>query len=344
MTNIETFHRSQIEKIEKIETAPGITCWRKSLPIQKVGLYVPGGTAPLLSSMMMLGIPAKIAGCEEIVVCTPPAKNGEVHPGILHIAKKLGIRSVFRIGGAQAVAAMAYGTETVPKVDKIFGPGNRYVTLAKQYVMSEGTAIDMPAGPSEVLVIADATSEPAFVAADLLSQAEHGPDSQVVLILSEERGTTSDLLKKIQFELSTQLYRLPRKEIAESALENSLIVTFKTDSEAMIFSDTYAPEHLILATSNAAKLADRVKTAGSVFIGKWTCESLGDYASGTNHTLPTNGYARMHSGVSVGSFVKKVTFQEVTREGIKNIGRSVEILAEAEGLEAHKNAVSIRLK
>jgi histidinol dehydrogenase len=344
MANIEKFHRSQVDTPEKVETAPGVTCWRKSLPIKNVGLYVPGGTAPLLSSLMMLGVPAKIAGCEEIVVCTPPNRDGSLHPALTYIAQKLDLKVIYRMGGAQAIAAMAYGTESVPKVDKIFGPGNRYVTLAKQLVQQEGVAIDMPAGPSEVLVIADATSEPAFVAADLLSQAEHGADSQVVLVLSEENGNTAEVLDAIESEIEKQVEELPRKEVAKSALKNSLIAVFKTDREAMDFSNFYAPEHLILATANASELAELVKTAGSVFIGKWSCESLGDYASGTNHTLPTNGFARSYSGVSVDSFVKKITFQEVTRQGIESIGRAVEILAEAEGLQAHKNAVSIRLK
>jgi histidinol dehydrogenase len=344
MANIEKFHRSQVDTPEKVETAPGVTCWRKSLPIKNVGLYVPGGTAPLLSSLMMLGVPAKIAGCEEIVVCTPPNRDGSLHPALTYIAQKLDLKVIYRMGGAQAIAAMAYGTESVPKVDKIFGPGNRYVTYAKQFVQQEGTAIDMPAGPSEVLVIADATSEPAFVAADLLSQAEHGADSQVVLVLSEENGNTAEVLDAIESEIEKQVEELPRKEVAKGALKNSLIAVFKTDREAMDFSNFYAPEHLILATANASELAELVKTAGSVFIGKWSCESLGDYASGTNHTLPTNGFARSYSGVSVDSFVKKITFQEVTRQGIESIGRAVEILAEAEGLQAHKNAVSIRLK
>ena len=344
MGNIETFHRAQKEEPRKIETSPGVTCWRKSLPIEKVGLYVPGGTAPLLSSLMMLGVPAKIAGCREIVVCTPPNRDGSIHPAIGYIARKLDLKVIYRMGGAQAIAAMAYGTETVPKVDKIFGPGNRFVTLAKQLVQQEGTAIDMPAGPSEVLVIADANSNAAFVAADLLSQAEHGPDSQVVLTMSEERGDVSDKLDEILKEIKSQVSALPRQEVARKALENSLAIVLKTNQEAMDFSNRYAPEHLILSTENARELAELVQTAGSVFIGKWSCESLGDYASGTNHTLPTNGYARNYSGVSLDSFVKKVTFQEVTREGLENIGHAVEILAEAEGLQAHKNAVSLRLK
>lgn len=344
MGNIETFHRAQKEEPQKIETSPGVICWRKSLPIEKVGLYVPGGTAPLLSSLMMLGVPAKIAGCREIVVCTPPNRDGSVHPAILYIARKLDIKVIYRMGGAQAIAAMACGTETVAKVDKIFGPGNRFVTLAKQRIQQEGTAIDMPAGPSEVLVIADAESNAAFVAADLLSQAEHGADSQVVLVMSEERGGTEDKLSEILSEIEKQVSELPRQEMAGRALENSLAIVLKTDEQAMGFSNTYAPEHLILATANARELAENVRTAGSVFIGKWSCESLGDYASGTNHTLPTNGYARNYSGVSLDSFVKKVTFQEVTREGLENIGRAVEVLAEAEGLQAHKNAVSLRLK
>jgi histidinol dehydrogenase len=344
MENIERFHASQKEAIQKVVTSPGVTCWRKSLPIEKVGLYVPGGTAPLLSSLMMLGVPAKMAGCREIIVCTPPNRDGSVHPAIRYIVQSLGLNVIYRMGGAQAIAAMAYGTKTVPKVDKIFGPGNRYVTLAKQLVQQEGVAIDMPAGPSEVLVVANAESDAAFVAADLLSQAEHGADSQVILALSEERGEVSEKLEEILKEIETQVAALPRQEVARKALENSLAVVFKSDEEAMDFSNTYAPEHLILSTENARELAEMVKTAGSVFIGKWSCESLGDYASGTNHTLPTNGFARSYSGVSLDSFVKKVTFQEVTREGLENIGRAVELLAEAEGLQAHKNAVSIRLK
>jgi histidinol dehydrogenase len=344
MANIERFHSAQREEVKKIETAAGVTCWRKSLPIEKVGLYVPGGTAPLLSSLMMLGVPAKIAGCKEIVVCTPPNRDGSIHHAISYIAKKLGVLRIYRLGGAQAVAAMAYGTESVPNVDKIFGPGNRYVTLAKQLVQQEGTAIDMPAGPSEVLVIADVESNAAFVAADLLSQAEHGADSQVILVMSEEHGDASKKLEEILNEMESQVSALPRQEVAQKALENSLAIVLKSDREAMDFSNRYAPEHLILATENARELAELVQTAGSVFIGKWSCESLGDYASGTNHTLPTNGYARSYSGVSLDSFVKKVTFQEVTREGLENIGRAVEVLAEAEGLQAHKNAVSLRLK
>ncbi|MCZ4408935.1 histidinol dehydrogenase [Cryomorphaceae bacterium 1068] len=342
--NIERFHRAQTDEVEKIETAPGVTCWRKSLPIEKVGLYVPGGTAPLLSSLMMLGVPAKLAGCREIIVCTPPNRDGSIHPAIRYIARKLDLKVIYRMGGAQAIAAMAYGTLTVAKVDKIFGPGNRFVTLAKQLVQQEGTAIDMPAGPSEVLVIANAESNAAFVAADLLSQAEHGADSQVVLVMSEERGDASEKLGGILEEVESQVSVLPRQEVARKALQNSLAVIMKSDQEAMNFSNRYAPEHLILSTENARELAEMVETAGSVFIGKWSCESLGDYASGTNHTLPTNGFARSYSGVSLDSFVKKVTFQEVTREGLENIGREVELLAEAEGLQAHKNAVSLRLK
>jgi histidinol dehydrogenase len=344
LSNIETFHGAQAEVPKRIETQPGVACWRKSLPIEKVGLYIPGGTAPLLSSLMMLGVPAKLAGCKDVVISTPPGKDGSIHPAIIYIAQKLGFKTIFKIGGAQAIAAMAYGTESVPKVDKIFGPGNRFVTLAKQMVQQEGTAIDMPAGPSEVLVIADVESNAAFVAADLLSQAEHGADSQVLLVMSEERGDASSKLEEILNEIESQVSALPRQEVSRKALENSLAIVLKTDQEAMNFSNRYAPEHLILSTENARELAELVQTAGSVFIGKWSCESLGDYASGTNHTLPTNGYARSYSGVSLDSFVKKVTFQEVTREGLENIGRAVELLAEAEGLQAHKNAVSLRLK
>ncbi|MCH2215365.1 MAG: histidinol dehydrogenase [Flavobacteriales bacterium] len=341
--NIEKFHISQKEVTQVVETLTGVKCWRKSLPIQTVGLYVPGGTAPLLSSLMMLAIPAKLAGCENIVVCTPPDENGNVNPAITFIAKRLEIGKIVKIGGAQAIAAMAYGTKSVRKCDKIFGPGNRFVTKAKQLVQEEGTAIDMPAGPSEVLVIADAKADPRFVAADLLSQAEHGTDSQVVLVITDQNGPTEKLVADIKSEIESQLNALPRKEIAQKALENSLVAIFGNDREAMDFSNSYAPEHLIINTENASALAEEVKTAGSVFIGKWSCESIGDYASGTNHTLPTNGFARSYSGVSLDSFVKKVTFQEISQEGIENIGRAVELLAEAEGLQAHKNAVTLRL-
>lgn len=337
-SNIERFHASQREEVKVIETQPGVECWRKSLPIEKVGLYIPGGSAPLFSTLLMLGIPAKLAGCKEIVVCTPAGKEG-IHPAVLYTAQLIGIENIYQVGGAQAVAAMAHGTESITKIDKIFGPGNQYVTMAKQLSQQEGAAIDMPAGPSEVLVIADDTCVPEFVAADLLSQAEHGADSQVVLVL---KGS-DELLENILEEVQRQVELLPRKEVAKSALEKSLAVMVETWDDAMDFSNRYAPEHLILAIDNAEKLMDKVSNAGSVFIGNWSCESAGDYASGTNHTLPTNAYARNYSGVSLDSFMKKVTFQKLNRTGIQNIGPAIEQMAEAEGLQAHKNAVTLRL-
>ena len=352
--NIHKFHSAQISTPKKIETTKGVFCWRKSIAIEKVGLYIPGGSAPLFSTLLMLGIPAIIAGCKEIVVCTPPRKDGSVDSAILYVAQKLGLKQLFTVGGAQAISAMASGTETIPKVDKIFGPGNQYVTMAKQLVQQQGVSIDMPAGPSEVLVIADNSCEPAFVAADLLSQAEHGPDSQVVLVFvrSEElgvrrqelEGRSEKALSEILEELEHQLEQLPRKDIAKKALQNSMALVLNSSEEAMGFSNQYAPEHLILATSNADILAESVMNAGSVFIGNYSCESAGDYASGTNHTLPTNGYARSYSGVSLDSFVKKVTFQKLSAQGIQNIGPSIETMAAAEQLDAHRNAVSIRLK
>lgn len=338
--NIYKFHVAQRQQPEKIETTEGVFCWRKSIAIEKVGLYIPGGSAPLFSTLLMLGIPSKIAGCKEIVVCTPPRKDGSVDAAILYVAQKLGLKQIYSVGGSQAVAAMASGTETIPKVDKIFGPGNQYVTMAKQLVQQEGVAIDMPAGPSEVLVIADETCEPAFVAADLLSQAEHGSDSQVVLVFVGSEQVLNEILE----ELEAQLNQLPRKEIAQKALENSSAVVLNSSQEAMDFSNEYAPEHLILATQNADELAEKVINAGSVFIGNYSCESAGDYASGTNHTLPTNGYARSYSGVSLDSFLKKVTFQKLTASGIQNIGPSIETMAAAERLDAHRKAVSLRLK
>jgi histidinol dehydrogenase len=341
--NIRRFHEAQREVLAPVETMPGVRCWRKSLPISRVGLYIPGGTAPLFSSLLMLGLPAKIAGCAELLLCTPPDKNGKVHPAIRYIAAQLGIEEVYTVGGAQAIAAMAYGTERIRKVDKIFGPGNRYVTAAKQLVQEAGVAIDMPAGPSEVLVIADAQSNPNFVAADLLSQAEHGADSQVMLAVSDAAGDASAFIAEVQAAIKQQLAALPRKEAAGEALNNSSILRFRNDTDAMGFSNAYAPEHLIIATVDAAALAESVTQAGSVFIGTYTCESAGDYASGTNHTLPTHGYARSYSGVSLDSFVKKVTFQEISQEGLQNIGQAIEVMAAAEGLEAHKNAVTIRL-
>ena len=338
-SNIEKFHRSQIEEIKVIETMPGINCWRRSVGIERVGIYIPGGSAPLFSTVLMLAIPATIAGCKEIILCTPPSKDGSINPAILYTANLCGITNIFKVGGVQAIAAMAYGTETIPKVFKIFGPGNQYVTAAKQLIQKEGVAIDMPAGPSEVLVIADDTAVPEFVAADLLSQAEHGADSQVILV------TTSELMiEKVQQSIKEQLKELPRKEVAERALANSKIVLLNSINEAIELSNLYAPEHLILSCENAEELTGKIVSAGSVFIGNYSPESVGDYASGTNHTLPTNGYAAMYSGVSVDSFVKKLTFQQLTKEGLTNIGNIVMQMAEAEGLDAHKNAVAIRLK
>ena len=317
---------------------PGVTCWRKSMGIQKVGLYIPGGTAPLFSTVLMLGIPAQIAECEKIVLCSPANKEGKIHPVILYTAHLLGIHALFKIGGAQAIAAMAFGTESVPKVHKIFGPGNQYVTAAKQLATKYGVAIDMPAGPSEVMVVADGTANPAFVAADLLSQAEHGADSQVILVTKEE-----GILAKVNEALQTQLARLPRQEIAAKALENSKMILVATEEDILDIVNEYAPEHLILAIADPDSLAEKVKNAGSIFLGHYTPESAGDYASGTNHTLPTNGYAHAYSGVSLDSFVKKVTFQKITQEGLQLLGPTVEMMAQHEGLEAHKNAVSVRL-
>jgi len=336
--NIFKFHEAQQKDELKVETMSGVTCWRKSLPIEKVGLYIPGGSAPLFSSVLMLGTPAKIANCEEVIICTPPQSDGKINPAILYAANKVGITKIFKVGGAQAVGAMAYGTETISKVDKIFGPGNQYVTAAKQQVSLEGTAIDMPAGPSEVMVLTDENSEPRFVASDLLSQAEHGKDSQVVLI-----STDGNLLERVNEEVETQLEQLPRKEIAQECLKNSLSILVKDQHELMAMSNFYAPEHLIIATTNADDLALKVTNAGSVFIGDYTPESAGDYASGTNHTLPTNGAARAYSGVSLDSFMKQVTFQKISAEGLKKLGGSIEILAQAEELMAHSNAVTVRL-
>lgn len=338
-SNIEKFHAAQIETSGVIETTKGVNCWRESRAIEKVGIYIPGGSAPLFSTVLMLGIPAKLAGCKEIVLCTPPDKKGEINPAILYTANLVGITSVYSIGGIQAIAAMAFGTKTVPKADKIFGPGNQYVTAAKQAAQHSGIAIDMPAGPSEVLIIADKSCNPSFVAADLLSQAEHGADSQVILLSDDEK-----VLDKISVELKKQLKALPRKEVAEKALKNSKAILLKTINECIEFSNVYAPEHLILATVKAKKMIPKITNAGSVFLGNFSCESAGDYASGTNHTLPTNGYARSYSGVSLDSFVKKITFQELSREGIQNIGPAIELMAEAEQLFAHKNAVTLRLK
>jgi len=338
MKNIEKFHQLQIISEDPVETLPGVKCWRKSIPFDIVGLYIPGGSAPLFSTVLMLAIPAKIAGCSRVILCTPPAADGKVNPLILYAANLTGITEIYKTGGAQAIAAMAYGTETVPRVSKIFGPGNQYVMKAKELVQSEGIAIDMPAGPSEVLIIADSEADPIYVAADLLSQAEHGPDSQVVLLTD-----SSELMADVKRELGEQLPKLPRKSIAGHALLNSISVLFSDLEECMEFSNLYAPEHLIINTVNAKNLADRVVNAGSVFIGKYSCESAGDYASGTNHTLPTNGYAKAFSGVSVESFIKKVSFQELTRKGLENIGAAIELMAEAENLEGHANAVTVRL-
>ncbi|WP_026210059.1 histidinol dehydrogenase [Flexithrix dorotheae] len=338
-SNIEKFHVVQKELVRKVETMPGVTCWRKSIPIDKVGLYIPGGTAPLFSTVLMLGIPAVLAGCKEVILCTPPDKNGEIHPAILYTASLIGIDKIFKVGGAQGVAAMAFGTESVPKVNKIFGPGNQYVTAAKQLVTKTGVAIDMPAGPSEVAVIADASANPDFIASDLLSQAEHGVDSQVLLVTNDKK-----LPKKVVKSLNEQLEDLPRKEFAIKALENSKTILMKDMEGILELINQYAPEHLIISTENAEELGEQITNAGSVFLGHLTPESVGDYASGTNHTLPTNGYANVYSGVSLDSFFKKVTFQKITEKGLENIGKAVELMAEAESLHAHKNAVTLRLK
>jgi histidinol dehydrogenase len=338
--NIYKFHKAQLKPEDKIETMPGVTCWRELRAIEKVGLYIPGGTAVLPSTFLMLGIPARIAGCDEIVVCSPPQKNGKVNAFIAYVALMLGIDKVYLAGGSQAIAAMAYGTETITKVDKIFGPGNQFVTKAKTIIQSTTTtAIDMPAGPSEVLVIADSTAKPAYVAADLLAQAEHGIDSQAILV-----STSESIAQATLAQVEKQLTVLPRAEIAKQALDNSYIIITGTLDEAMDFSNQYAPEHLILATESWQQITAGIKNAGSVFLGNLTPESAGDYASGTNHTLPTSSYARAYSGVSVDSFVKKITFQHLTAEGVQNIGPAVEILAEMEGLHAHRNAVSVRMQ
>lgn len=337
--NIEAFHSIQIQATEIIETTDGVNCWRKSVGIEKVGLYIPGGSAPLFSTLLMLAIPAKIAGCREIIVCTPPAKDGSIHPAIRYTAQLLGIEKIYKTGGAQAIGAMAFGTATVPKVYKIFGPGNQFVTKAKEMVQLNGVAIDMPAGPSEVLVIADESAVPEFVAADLLSQAEHGPDSQVMLV-----SNSNEMIQKVLIEITEQLPALPRFEIAQKAMENSRSILFKSRKDCIRFSNYYAPEHLIIASEKALEFVDSITNAGSVFLGNYSCESAGDYASGTNHTLPTNGYAKNYSGVSVDSFVKKITFQQINSTGIKNIGPAIEEMAEAEELFAHKNAVTLRLK
>ena len=337
--NIEKFHFSQVQEVEKIETTPGVICWRKSVGIQKVGLYIPGGSAPLFSTLLMLGIPAVMAGCRDITVCTPCDKHGKVNPVILYVAHIVGLKNIYKIGGVQAIAAMAYGTASISQVYKIFGPGNQYVTCAKQLVNKEGLAIDMPAGPSEVAVYADQTSHVAYVAADLLSQAEHGVDSQVVLVASSVK-----VVEDVQKELELQLPLLSRKDIAKVALTNSRFIVMDDSTAAFNLLNEYAAEHLIIASDNAIELSEKVVNAGSVFLGHYSPESVGDYASGTNHTLPTNGYAKAYSGVSLDSFVKKITFQHLNEKGLNNIGASVEIMAAAEGLDAHKNAVTIRLK
>jgi len=337
--NIEKFHSAQKEGINIVETMPGVKCWRKSVGIEKVGLYIPGGSAPLFSTVLMLGVPATIAGCKEIILCTPCNTEGKVNAAILFAAKLCGITNIFKIGGVQAIGAMAYGTQTIPKVYKIFGPGNQYVTCAKQLVNKEGTAIDMPAGPSEVAIIADDSCEPAYVAADLLSQAEHGVDSQVILV-----SNSQTVIDKTLLELEIQLNQLKRADIAKKALKNSKAVLVNSLEQGMDLLNEYAPEHLIIACKNYNELSELVVNAGSVFLGNYSCESAGDYASGTNHTLPTNGYAKAYSGVSLDSFVKKITYQNLSKQGIQNLGNTIELMAEAEGLDAHKNAVTLRLK
>ena len=337
--NIAAFHQSQKFEGEKVETCPGVTCWQKSVAIEKVGLYIPGGTAPLFSTVLMLATPAKIAGCKEIVLCTPPNREGKVNPAILMAAKIAGVSKIFKAGGVQAIGAMAYGTESVPKVYKIFGPGNQYVMAAKQHVSLHDAAIDMPAGPSEVCVIADESANPVFVAADLLSQAEHGFDSQVFFITTSEK-----VLDEVKKEVEAQLERLPRKEMAQTSLDNSKFILVEDYDAAIDLSNTYAPEHLIIATQNYEELAEKVVNAGSVFLGNYACESAGDYASGTNHTLPTHGYALAYNGVNLDSYNRKITFQHLTQDGIRNIGDAVVTMAENEQLEAHANAMRLRVK
>ncbi|WP_417360193.1 histidinol dehydrogenase [Galbibacter sp.] len=337
--NITAFHSAQKTSRVEVQTTPGVYCWQEKRPIEKVGLYIPGGTAPLFSTILMLAIPAQLAGCKQVVLCTPPDKQGNVNPAILYTAALCGIKTIFKVGGIQAIAAMTFGTQTIPAVYKIFGPGNQFVTVAKQYATRYNIAIDMPAGPSELLIVADQSSNPAYVASDLLSQAEHGVDSQVILV-----STDSDTIDKVQQALEEQLEDLPRKAIASKSIENSRFVYFDTQESALEFINSYGPEHFIIASSNEEFYIDGIRNAGSVFIGKYTPESAGDYASGTNHTLPTNGYAKQYSGVNLDSFLKSITFQKISEKGIKNIGNAIELMAEAEGLFAHKNAVSIRLK
>lgn len=338
-SNIKIFHHSQIEKKKVIETTNGVYCWREARPIQKIGIYIPGGTAPLFSTVLMLATPAQIAGCQEIILCSPPNEEGKIHPAILFAASITGVTKIFKVGGIQAIAAMALGTTSIPKAYKIFGPGNQYVTSAKEYAQTLGIAIDLPAGPSEVLIIADEYANPDFIAADLLSQAEHGIDSQVVLLTYDNH-----IIEKTQLALNEQISKLPRKEIVLKALENSFIIKFDSLKTCFEFSNEYAPEHLILSIKKAKKYTNLIQNAGSVFLGKYSCESAGDYASGTNHTLPTAGYAKTYSGVSLDSFLKKITFQEISQKGIQNLGETIEIMAEYEQLKAHKNAVTIRLK
>jgi histidinol dehydrogenase len=337
--NIKKFHASQKIEINKVETIPGVTCWQKSVAIEKIGLYIPVGTAPLFSTVLMLAIPAQIAGCKEIVLCSPPDKGGKIHPAILYAAKTSGVTQIYKLGGAQAIGAMAFGTETVPKTDKIFGPGNQFVMAAKQLVSMNDVSIDMPAGPSEVLVVADETSNPAFVASDLLSQAEHGVDSQVILVANNK-----ETIENVKTEIDSQLAALPRKDMAEKALSNSVLIVMDDVQNRIDLINKYAPEHLIISTNNHTTISEQIINAGSVFLGEFTPESAGDYASGTNHTLPTNGWARSYSGVNLDSFLKKITFQEITKEGLKNIGPAIEKMASTEELEAHKNAVTLRLK
>ncbi len=337
--NIERFHKAQMTDRLVVETSKGITCWQEKRPIEKVGLYIPGGSAPLFSTVLMLAVPAMVAGCKEIILCSPPDKDGKIHPAILYTAQLCGITKVFKVGGIQAIGAMVFGTETVPKVYKIFGPGNQYVTAAKQMATKFNTAIDMPAGPSELLVMADDSANPKFVASDLLSQAEHGEDSQVILVTTSE-----DFITGVSKEIESQLNDLPRKKIANVAINNSRMIVVDTDETALDFINEYGPEHLIICTNNEEFYIKNVVNAGSVFVGDYTPESAGDYASGTNHTLPTNGYAKQYSGVNLDSFMKAITFQKISKEGIQDIGRTIELMAEAEGLHAHKNAVSLRLK
>ena len=338
-SNIEKFHRAQLKPGEPIETMPGVMCWRKSVAIEKVGLYIPGGSAPLFSTLLMLGIPAKIAGCKNVVLCSPPNREGNLHPAILYAAKLVGVTQIFKVGGAQAIGAMAYGTATIPAVYKIFGPGNQYVTCAKQLVQKNGVAIDMPAGPSEIAVLADESANASFVAADLLSQAEHGSDSQAILVTNSESIVTDT-----KAEIEKQLSALPRKDIAENAIKNSRIFLVRNIKEGIELINEYAPEHLIISCNDAENIGEKILNAGSVFLGNYSPESAGDYATGTNHTLPTNGYAKAYSGVSVDSFLKKITFQKLTKEGLQHISKTVETMAKAEGLEAHANAVRVRIK